>query len=244
MLIQSVNSLQIIGAIFAMGFGSLVQGSVGFGMALVAVPLIALINPILVPGPILVCGFVLSVLVTIRDGRSIDVSGLGWALGGRVIGSLVGAMILTYLNGAALSITFGTIIILMVGISALGIYIPQSLRNIGIAGICSGITGTTVSIGGPPMALIYQNEKGARLRSTLSGFFIFGTIISISSLITVGQFRMPHLITGLTIAPGVIIGFFISNILKVHVDKHSAKKYILALSGLGGVIIIVRALVN
>jgi len=55
--------LPLLLASAAVAFGAMVQGAVGFGMALVAAPLLVLIRPELVPGPLLVSGLALTLLV-------------------------------------------------------------------------------------------------------------------------------------------------------------------------------------
>ena len=39
--------------------------------------------------------------------------------------------------------------------------------------------GSITSIGGPPMALVYQHRTGPELRATLALFFVFGSSLSI-----------------------------------------------------------------
>ena len=42
--------------------------------------------------------------------------------------------------------------------------------------------GTAASIGGPPMALLLQNESGNRIRANLAVFFVIGSFISLVML--------------------------------------------------------------
>ena len=55
------------------------------------------------------------------------------------------------------------------------------------AGTMSGLMGTLTSVGGPPMALVYQREQAATLRSTLAGFFLFGATWSLITLAVTGE---------------------------------------------------------
>ena len=57
-----------------------VHGSAGMGFALIAAPMLVLIDATLVPGPLLAAGLTLTVMMAIRERRAIDVWGLGWAL--------------------------------------------------------------------------------------------------------------------------------------------------------------------
>ncbi len=60
-------------------------------------------------------------------------------------------------------------------------------RNLVLAGATSGLLGTATSIGGPPMALVWQNSTGARLRGTMSGFFLVGSVLSLVLLALTGS---------------------------------------------------------
>ena len=86
--------LPALAANAAVAFGAAVQGAVGFGMALLAAPLLVLIRPELVPGPLLINGLALTLLVARRERDSIDLFGVKWALVGRVPGVALGALAL------------------------------------------------------------------------------------------------------------------------------------------------------
>ncbi len=61
-----------------------------------------------------------------------------------------------------------------------------------LAGAASGVLGTATAIGGPPMALVWQRNTGARLRGTMSGFFLVGSVMSIAALAVDWSHRRPH----------------------------------------------------
>jgi len=63
-----------------------IQGAVGFGYALVSAPVVALVAPDLVPGPIMLSSLVLSLASGIRERHSIDRRGVALALAGRIPG--------------------------------------------------------------------------------------------------------------------------------------------------------------
>jgi len=62
-----VTPLQLAVAALAMMAGTLIQGSIGFGTNLVAAPILAIINPDLVPVPVILASLVFNVLVARRD---------------------------------------------------------------------------------------------------------------------------------------------------------------------------------
>ena len=55
-------------------------------------------------------------------------------------------------------------------------------RSLMVAGLASGFAGTTTGVGGPPMALTYQNSDPATMRSTISAFFSIGSVMSVTAL--------------------------------------------------------------
>ncbi|MEO6955697.1 MAG: hypothetical protein ABI137_03050, partial [Antricoccus sp.] len=59
--------------------GSIVQGSIGLGMALVASPFVTIIDPTLMPGSIMLISSLLPIATLIKERDQIDWRGLAWA---------------------------------------------------------------------------------------------------------------------------------------------------------------------
>jgi 2-hydroxychromene-2-carboxylate isomerase len=154
-------------ASFIVGVGALLQGSLGFGLSLFAVPFLVMIDPAFVPGPLLVGGATLTLLMTIRDRAALDLPGVGWSTGGRILGSAVGAAALIALPTRDLILAIGALVLVAVALSVSGLRLRPTSRVLLGAGLLSGFMGTTATIAGPPLALAYQNETGDRRRGTL-----------------------------------------------------------------------------
>ena len=73
--------------------GALVQGSVGFGIVVVAAPFVIWLAPELMPGSMLVCGFVMPLLLLARRWRDVDRGHLAPALAGRLALTPVGVWV-------------------------------------------------------------------------------------------------------------------------------------------------------
>ena len=60
-------------------------------------------------------------------------------------------------------------------------YIVANKKNITIAGTASGLMGTLIGIGGPPMAIVYQNSVARKVVATEYVFWdrciVFSNII-------------------------------------------------------------------
>ncbi|MBN1261468.1 MAG: sulfite exporter TauE/SafE family protein [Anaerolineae bacterium] len=226
--------------ILVMALGALLHGSAGLGIGLIGAPLLVLIEPRLVPGAILSSSLALTLLMLLRERRHVDFFGLKWAVAGRIVGTLAATYLLVNLPVSETSVVIGVLVLLAVGLSVGGLRIK---RNTGIligAGVLSGVMGTLASVGGPPVALLYQDEKGPRIRATMSGFFIFGTLLSLASLILVGRYDWQDLLTALFIVPGVVVGFSLSGRVARWIDKGYTRAAILFVCGVSALVVILR----
>jgi uncharacterized membrane protein YfcA len=231
-----------IGAVLIVIIGSIVQGSLGIGLGFIAVPLLALLDQKFIPGPLLLAALLLTILVSYREYDSIVFKEINWAIVGRILGTTLGAATLTIIPENKLAVLFGIMVLSAVGLSLFGFRLKVLPRNLVMTGILSGFMGTTSAIGGVPMALIYQDLQGAKLRGTLSAIFVAGTLISIISLIIIGKFGGQQIILSLELIPGILIGYFISSRTAKFFDRGYIRLLILGVAGLSGAVILIHGL--
>ena len=239
--------LSIVDIFLAIGvviLGAILQGSIGFGLGPFSVPLLLLINPVFVPGPLLCIALVQTILMYRREKYAVILSDIKWATIGRLIGSIIGAFILTIIDKDHLSLLFAIVILLSLLIFIGEVKLVLNITNIIIVSIISGFMGTTTAIGGPPMGLLYQNENGPRVRGTLSGIFMIGTFISIILLLLIGKLWLKEIVIALTLLPGIFIGLYFTKFLINFLDKGFLKPSIFITSAVSSLIIIYRYLNN
>ncbi|MEC7769142.1 MAG: sulfite exporter TauE/SafE family protein [Acidobacteriota bacterium] len=232
--------IEIAIAISAVMVGSVLQGVVGFGLALTSAPVLILIDPRFIPAPLLLASLSLILLTAYRDRQGIDLSGLRWAVTGRLAGTGVGIIALTKIPGDQLILTFGVIVLVSVALSASGMYLRPSPKTLIGAGAISGFMGTTSSIGGPPMALLYQHASGTRLRGTLAGFFIVGVSISLVSLAFIGRVGREELGLALMLQPGILLGFAVSSRAIGWLDGGHTRSAVLTVAAVMAVVVILN----
>ncbi|HUR48812.1 MAG TPA: sulfite exporter TauE/SafE family protein [Acidimicrobiales bacterium] len=219
------------------------QGGLGFGMNLLAAPLVALIEPKLVPGPLLVAAVLLTVLIARRNRAHVDWTGLRWVMAGRLPGTLLGALVVASISARGVSIAVGLAVLLAAALSVSRLALsPKPLTLLG-AGLVSGFSGTVSSIGGPPLAVVYAGQRGAVIRGTLSVIFVIGGLISAMALALVGRLGTQELGLALLLQPPVILGFLASRRLAAHLDAGRTKAAVLSVSVLGAIAVIVSELV-
>ncbi len=222
--------------------GATLQGSIGFGMGLFAAPILILLDPRFVPAPILFCTMVLTLLMTYRERHAIDVRGIKWAMLGRVAGTVAAGAILAFVAADTLVLLFGFFILAAVAMSVSGLRIAPTGRALVTAGVLSGLLGTVAAVGGPPLALLYQDAPGARIRSTISGFFLIGTTLSLAMLWLVGRFGGGEFRLALLMLPGMLAGLALSQRTARYVDRGYTRPAVLTVVALTGLAIVVRQL--
>lgn len=236
------GGIELAAAAAAIFVGAALQGAVGFGFALVAAPILFIVDERLVPGPVILAAAVLTTLSAHRDWHAVDFPGLKWGLAGRVPGTLLGAAVMYVLPPERLAAPLAAIVLLAVAMSASGIRIDPGPRNLVVAGTLSGFMNTTSSIGGPPLAMVYQYSSGDRIRGTLGVYFVIGAVMSLAALMAVGRFGAYELYWGAALLPATVLGFLFSRRLTPWVDGGYTRTAVLTVSTVGAVVVVLRQL--
>jgi uncharacterized membrane protein YfcA len=127
-------------------------------------------------------------------------------------------------------------------LSVVGLDLRPTRPAIVGAGAVSGFMGTAVSLGGPPIALLYQHEAGPRFRAIVARILIYGAAISLAALVLVGEFGRDELVASAVVAPGCILGFSVSGPVARHLDRGYTRPVILTVSALSALAVILKAL--
>ncbi len=223
--------------------GTVVQGSLGFGVALVGAPLLHLIDPVLVPAPMIVVGLAVSALVAWRERAGVVTREVARVLPGLALGIAAAGALMRVLSADALGLLFGTLVLLAVGLSAWRPPPVPGRRLLLAAGGLSGFMGTATAIGGPPLALVLQAYGGTRLRGTLSACFAPSAALSLVALAWAGHMGTREAQLGASMLPPVALGFALSARTARWLDRRWLRWGVLAISALAGVLAIERALV-
>ena len=222
--------------------GAIIQGSVGFGLGLLAVPLLILIDPDFIPGPLLLIAFFLNIMITFREREGADYPSLKWIIPGRLLGTIIAASILRFLPDNILGILFGTLILMAVGISSSGVHLSIKPVNLLGIGSLSGFMATSIGVGGPPLAILYQQESGKKIRGTLAAVFLIGTLMAIISLVIIGRFGYKELHLSVISFPAMILGFYLSGKTAKYLDRGFLRPAVLIISTLSAIVVIIKSL--
>lgn len=242
-----VDVLHLAPAAFAVALamvviGSAVQGTVGFGANLVVVPVLALLQPAALPATPMLLVVPLAVAMVRREPHGVDRRAVGLLMLGRVPGTVVGAVIVARVAVDTLSVLGGVGVLLAVVTSTLTTAVPVTTATILTAGLVSGALGTATSVGGPPVALLYQHQQGAVLRATLAAMFAFGAALSLAALLVAGVIEPWHFALAAALLPGTLLGVAASGPLSRRVDAGWVRPAVLGFAAVAAVVAIASGL--
>ena len=218
-----------------------VQGLVGLGLGLVTAPILILVAPELMPDLMLWLALMFPFVTLLREHHDIHWPGLGWSLPTRVLGTGIGVLVVAAFEPTVLGIPVGIMVLAAVLLSIRAVELPLTPRTLSVAGFVSGITGTATSIGGPPMAILYQHRPPHQIRSTLGLYFIAGAALSLAGLGLAGTLELSHLLLALSMIPALVVGFALSRILDRWIPRDRIRTGVLLVCGLSAVAAILRA---
>ena len=162
-LIEQIGPAGLMLAMLAMFGGAAAQAAIGMGLNLFTVAILALIDPVFVPAPILVHSFLLSVAASVRLRKDIVLRELGLSALGLIAGTLLAVVILALVSTEHLPRLFGALILTGATITALGAQLPLTDKTIPGASAAAGVMRTIAAVHGPPIALLYQSGSPLRM---------------------------------------------------------------------------------
>ncbi|MEM8610053.1 MAG: TSUP family transporter [Myxococcota bacterium] len=231
-------------AFVVMFIAATLQSTVGFGFALLSVPLLDLLNPVFAPVPQLVAVLPLTVGIAVREWPAVEVRSTLWIFAGRIPGALLGFALLTTLPEPSLDILMS----LMVVVGLLLVVRSDAFRRNAatevIAGVASGTMAMVSAIGGPPIAILYRNDTGPTIRANLALVFAIGVCITLTVRTAGGEVTLTEVLLGVAFLPAVLSGLFASRGLLTRVEGSLLRNAIVAVAGAAAFMLFVRGMLN
>lgn len=221
-----------------------VQGAIGFGIAVVSVPILALLDPALAPVPQALLSYPIALTLLWRDRSSIDLSGMGWLLLGRLPGAAIGALLLVSFDTDALTIVVALMVLAAVIALGSGWTLVKTPTTSFFTGVVSSISSLVASIGGPPMALLYRGETGPTIRATLSAIFVIGLSITIAIRALTGRILAVELESTLWLIAPMLLGLVVGLRLQSRIEGERLRRAVLVVAGLAAVGLLANQIVG
>jgi hypothetical protein len=165
-----------------------------------------IVQPELVPGPALVAGVLGSGFVIVRNRSAVALGPVGWTTLGRFPGIAAGLPVVALMAARSRVVLTAAIVALGLALSATRYRLRPRPATLAGAGALSGFMSVTAALGGPPLGLLYQHERGTTVRAALASFALVSGMLSLAALIAVGRFGRHELALSLYLLPGLAIG--------------------------------------
>jgi uncharacterized membrane protein YfcA len=221
--------------------GAVLQAATGMGTGILIVPLLALIDLALVPGPAVMASMALSLPMALSGRRHIAYDDLKPLLSGLAAGCAVGALGLAAIPPERVGIAFALVILVTVAVTSVGVRIPFNRRSLVSVGAIAGLMGATSGVGAPPIALLYQHREGPELRPTLGFVYAASSLIILVFLALFGKFGRTEAGLALLLVPGYVLGYLIAAPLARVLDRGFSRIAVLLLSTVSAIALLLRS---
>jgi uncharacterized protein len=225
---------------------TLIRSAFGFGEALVAVPLLALLMPVEVAAPVAVLvSITVAFIVVVQDWRKIHVRSAAGLVVSTMFGIPVGLMVL---RAVAEPVVKGILAAVIIGFSAQALLggAHRELKSDKLAwlfGFSAGVLGGAYGMNGPPLVIYGSLRKWSpqHFRATLQGYFLPASVVGmwgyrVAGLWTPGVNRL-YLVS----LPLVIVATFLGRAIN---RRLAAQRFVFYVHGgliLVGVVLLLQA---
>jgi len=236
--------------VVAVFFGAtLIRSAFGFGEALIAVPLLALVLPVKVAAPIAVLlSITVAAVVVAQDWRDVHMKSATrlvlWTLLGIPLGLLL-------LRSASESLVKGIlgIVVAVFSILALrhgGWYQLHDDRRAWIFGMIAGVLGGAYGMNGPPLVMYgsLRRWSPAQFRATLQGYFLPASIMGLAGYWVAGFWTPVVTYYYLVSLPTALLAIVLGRAINRRLDADRFLVYIHAGLIVSGVVLLLQALLG
>lgn len=227
----------------AIAVGGLVHGSIGIGFVLIAAPVVGLIEPRALPALFVLLGFPMEIWMVLRERAAVDVPGFIQMVGGRVIGTFAAFLVLIVVSRRLLTVLIGGAIIIAAMLTWRLAEFRLGAGTRVVAGSVSGLMGTVAAVGGPALALAYQNREAPELRATLAATFLATDLLAVAALVASDLLQWWHVQLALMVLPAELMGVALSGRLIRRLDAVAVRMGVVLIAIVGGTSVAVKAIV-
>lgn len=243
---MDILTLEVLLVVF---FATVIRSTFGFGEALVAVPLLALMLPVRIAAPLAVLlSITIAAVVIVQDWRKIHVGSAGWLLASALPGIPLGILLLTNAHQDAVKAVLAMVIVLFSGYFLLGKKPPELRRDsrswLLSCGFCSGVLGGAYGMNGPPLVIYGAMRRWSpqHFRATLQAYFLPASFIAMAAYYASGLWVPAVTHYYLVSLPVTVPAIFLGRVLNHRLPGEAFLKYVHAGLVCVGVVLFVQAI--
>ena len=231
-------------ALVFLAVGGGVQATLGIGAGLVAGPALTVIEPELLPGPMLAMAMVVNVRNAVADRQSTHVLAWKRALLGAPLGLGLGAVVLSFTNVKTLSLLVSFFVLGAVALQLSGLKPPSGTISDYIAGTATAFSSTVAALPGPMFVVFHGHRAPGTVRGTLASFMLLVTPAILLFLAIDGRFGFRQFALAVALAPGMFLGLLLGKALRPRISIDRFRVIILSVASLSAVAVIIRTIAS
>ena len=240
------STLLVLAVVF---FATLIRSTFGFGEALIAVPLLALVIPIEIAAPVAVLlSITIAAVVVAQDWRKIHVRSTGWLLAPTLVGTPLGVVLLASTHQRLVKGALAIVIVAFAGYSLVGKKPPELHSDsrpwlLG-CGFLAGILGGAYGMNGPPLVVYGAMRRWSpqHFRATLQGYFLPASIATITGYWLSGLWVPAVTHYYLISLPAAVPAILLGRVLNHRLRGDAFLKYVYCFLAGVGILLLIQAL--
>lgn len=232
----------VVGILF---ISSLIRSAIGFGDALVAMPLLVLVTELRIATPLVaLVGLTIAFLVLIQQWRTLNLQGMWQLIVATVVGIPLG-LVLIHIAPERLAKSILGVLLILYGLYGMGGFSLPHFRNerfAGIFGLVAGILGGGYNTNGPPI-IIYgtlRRWSSDYYRINLQGYFFLTNCFVVASHGLTGLWTAPVLQFYLASLPFIATGILLGSLISKQIPAALFEKLIYGLLTAIGLLFVLR----
>lgn len=235
--------IEITAVIFVATF---IRSAFGFGEALVAVPLLALLIPVSVAAPLaMLVSVTVAGVVVARDHSDLDVRSAGWLVLFTLPGIPLGLLLLKTVPEPVVKVVLGCAVVAFALYSLFSAR-PRALEDDRLAwlfGFSAGVLGGAYGMNGPPLVIYGSLRRWppARFRATLQGYFLPASLLGALGYWLVGLWTPAVTRYYLWSLPAVAVAIVLGRMVNQRMTSHRFLRYVNAGLVATGVVLLFQA---
>jgi len=222
----------VLGVIF---IATLIRSALGFGEALVSVPLLALRIPLQIAAPLAVMVSVtIAALIIVQDWKQVHFKAAGSLLIPTLFGIPIGLWLLTNPHQQIVKLLLAALIICFAIYFLSRTHLPELKHDskpwLLSCGFLAGILGGAYGMNGPPLAVYGALRRWSpqHFRATLQGYFLPASLIGLAGYFWQGLWNQQLLHYYLLSLPVCIPAIWLGRVINHRLPLENFRKYVFA----------------
>ncbi len=242
-----ISATNIIALSLIIFLASMIRGLTGFGLALIAVPLIQFFLPVTDTAVFIAfINFIFSIVYFQKSKEIVKGQPLGIMALTTGAGVAAGTVILKYVPSSSIQLVWGVLIILIVifMIRGLSFGITSDKTALSVSGLFGGVLAGCTGIIGPPVAVILSSTKTPKekFNAIISVFILFAVTYALIFYMVAGLIRKETLMLAICSVPALLLGLRTGDKLMAGISQKTFTNAIYIVLVIMGVITLLKGL--